>query len=106
MNKIQYGAYDLHLAAHQTPRNRRDSEKWTASATITRWNDGDSVAMAMAWGTEFQSRAQAIDYALGEAKTWADANPPVTLDQASPADNTQPDFAHQSRPDRSSADSL
>ena len=77
---IRYGTYDLHLSAHQTPLRLKEPAKWTSSAIVTQWSDEDSVAMGMAWTTNFETEAMAIDFALQGAKKWADANPSQAVD--------------------------
>ena len=81
MNKVRYGAYDLHLMVHPTQvAGQLQFNKWIASATIKRWKNGDSIATTMAWSQEFETKDEALNFAIHEAKDWADAHQIETVE--------------------------
>ena len=75
-----YGAYDLHPVARLKLSADSRTTKWAASASVTRRGDGHSLAMAIAWGNEFDTEGDALAFALRRAKDWANANPPEAVD--------------------------
>jgi hypothetical protein len=63
----RYGAHNIKAVATETEGT------WRASATISLWGDKESPVVALTWGQDFATEADALSFAISTAKKKVDA---------------------------------